>query len=157
MKLVSQGAQYAISAIIALSKQPEAVISASELSRQLRCPSAYLSQILSKLKAPGILGSQRGLNGGVFLAQKLSDFTVYDVITAIDGDDFFSMCFMGIQGCGHIEPCPFHTFWSVQREKIKKWLQATSFADTERLMTNEWFHERLFFSNGAEIASTNQK
>jgi len=147
MKLVSQGAQYAISAIIALSKLQNTVISAAELSRQLRCPAAYLSQILSKLKSPGILGSQRGLNGGVYLARSLDAITVYDVITAIDSDEFFSTCFMGINGCGHIEPCPFHNFWSVEREKIKKWLQSTTFSDTDRMMSNKWFNERLYFNN----------
>lgn len=74
MKLVSQGAQYAISAIIAISKHENDVISASELSRSLNCPAAYLSQILSKLKAPGILKSQRGLNGGVYLANHWNKF-----------------------------------------------------------------------------------
>lgn len=149
MKLVSQGAQYAISAIIAISKHPNDVISASELSRSLNCPSAYLSQILAKLKAPGILKSQRGLNGGVFLARALKDISVYDVIAAIDGEAFFSTCFMGIEGCGHIEPCPFHSFWSVQRTNIKEWLQETSFADAERIMSQAWFNERLSFTTGA--------
>ena len=103
MKLASQGAQYAISAIIAISKHKNDVISASELSHSLNCPAAYLSQILAKLKAPGILKSQRGLNGGVYLAKALEDISVYDVIAAIDGETFFSTCFMGIEGCGHIE------------------------------------------------------
>ena len=106
MKLVSQGAQYAISAIIAISKHENDVISASELSRSLNCPAAYLSQILSKLKAPGILKSQRGLNGGVYLAKSLEKISIYDVVSAIDGEEFFNLCFMGIEGCGHIEPCP---------------------------------------------------
>lgn len=149
MKLVSQGAQYAISAIIAISKHPNDVISASELSRSLDCPAAYLSQILSKLKAPGILNSQRGLNGGVYLARPLENISVYDIIAAIDGEAFFSTCFMGIEGCGHIEPCPFHNFWSLQRENIKQWLQQTSFADAESLMSQAWFNERLSFTNGA--------
>ena len=149
MKLVSQGAQYAISAIIAISKHPDDVISASELSRSLNCPAAYLSQILSKLKAPGVLNSQRGLNGGVYLAKPLEEISVYDVIAAIDGESFFSTCFMGIEGCGHIEPCPFHDFWSVHRDKIKKWLQSTSFADTEKVMSQAWFNERLSFTNPA--------
>lgn len=148
MKLVSQGAQYAISAIIAISKHPEDVISASELSRSLNCPAAYLSQILAKLKAPGILGSQRGLNGGVFLARPLKDISVYDVIAAIDGEVFFTSCFMGIDGCGHIEPCPFHNFWSVKRGEIKKWLQGTSFDDAEKVMSQAWFNERLSFTSG---------
>lgn len=151
MRLVSQGAQYAISAIIAISKHEDDVISASVLSRHLNCPTAYLSQILSKLKAPGILGSQRGLNGGVFLARPVHKISVYDVISAIDGEAFFTTCFMGIDGCGKIEPCPFHGFWSMYREQIKEWLQETSFAQAEELMSNAWFEERLTFAsnNGA--------
>jgi len=149
MKLVSQGAQYAISAIIAISKHKNDVISASELSKNLNCPAAYLSQILSKLKGPGILGSQRGLNGGVFLARPLEDITIYDVIAAIDGEAFFTTCFMGIEGCGQIEPCPFHFFWSEQRENIKLWLMGTTFDNAEKLMSQTWFEERLSFANGA--------
>jgi len=148
MKLASQGAQYAISAIIAISKHKNDVISASELSHSLNCPAAYLSQILAKLKAPGILKSQRGLNGGVYLAKALEDISVYDVIAAIDGETFFSTCFMGIEGCGHIEPCPFHHFWADKRGEIKEWLQATSFADAESVMSQAWFNERLSFTSG---------
>lgn len=146
MKLVSQGAQYAISAIIAISKHEDDVISASELGKHLSCPAAYLSQILSKLKAPGILGSQRGLNGGVFLAKPVNQISIYDVISAIDGESFFTTCFMGIEGCGHIEPCPFHGFWSVHREQIKAWLEGTTFADAEEVMSNAWFREHLSFT-----------
>lgn len=146
MRLVSQGAQYAISAIIAISKHQNDVISASELSRHLNCPAAYLSQILAKLKKPGILGSQRGLNGGVFLARSLDKISVFDVISAIDGDEFFSSCFMGIDGCGEIEPCPFHYFWSEQRENIQTWLTETTFEDAEAMMSQKWFTEHLSFS-----------
>ncbi len=38
MKLSSQGAQYAISAIFAISKHPNEVISAAELAKSLNCP-----------------------------------------------------------------------------------------------------------------------
>ncbi|MFN1834491.1 RrF2 family transcriptional regulator [Balneola sp. MJW-20] len=149
MRLISQGTQYAISAIIAISKfAPEGAISASELSKSLNCPSAYLSQILAKLKAPGIIKSQRGLKGGVFLAKPLEQINLYDVITAIDGDDFFNQCFMGIDGCGKIEPCPFHLFWSKERDNIKEWLINTSFADVDSQMSQKWFDLRLQFSSG---------
>ena len=149
MKLASQGAQYAISAIIALSKQREAdVVSAAKLAQALDCPAAYLSQLLSKLIPVGILKSQRGLNGGVYLAKPLEEISVYEVIVAIDGDEFFTSCFMGIEGCGRIEPCPFHSFWSIEREKIKEWLIETSFEDAEKAMTQAWFAKRLSFTNG---------
>lgn len=147
MKLLSQGSQYAISAIIALSKQPEgSTISAADLAKPLNCPAAYLSQILSKLKPAGILKSQRGLRGGVCLARAPKDISLLEVINAIDGTEFFQSCFMGIEGCGHIEPCPFHEFWSQERVKIQEWLSTTSFAEVEESMSDTWFDLRLQFS-----------
>lgn len=154
MRLISQGAQYAISAIIAISKHAgEGAVSASHLSKSLNCPTAYLSQILAKLKEPGILKSQRGLNGGVYLAKPIHEITMMDVIAAIDGTEFFNKCFMGIEGCGNIEPCPFHEFWSAERKKIEQWLKNTTFAEVDEKMTQAWFDLRLQFSNGVPSLS----
>lgn len=148
MRLISQGAQYAISAIIAISKHAgDGAVSASDLSKSLDCPAAYLSQILAKLKEPGILHSRRGLNGGVYLARPIAEISMMDVIAAIDGTEFFDKCFMGINGCGHIEPCPFHEFWSVERKKIEQWLRNTTFESIDKNMTQTWFDLRLQFSN----------
>lgn len=154
MRLISQGAQYAISAIIAISKQTEdGAVSATYLSKSLNCPAAYLSQILAKLKKPGILKSQRGLNGGVYLAKDIDSITMMDIIAAIDGTEFFDKCFMGIEGCGHIEPCPFHDFWSIERKKIQQWLENTTFSEVDEKMTQAWFDLRLQFSNGVPSLS----
>lgn len=147
MKLLSQGAQYAISAVIALAKQPEGTtVSAAALAEPLNCPPAYLSQVLSKLQPAGILKSQRGLNGGVYLARPPGEIALIEVIEAIDGMDFFENCFLGIEGCGRIEPCPFHEFWSRERTKIRDWLTQTTFADTEKAMSQHWFDLRLQFN-----------
>lgn len=147
MKLLSQGAQYAISAVIALSKQPEgSTVSAADLAKPLNCPAPYLSQILSKLKPSGILKSQRGLGGGVYLSRMPEEISLFEVIDAIDGTDFFKSCFLGIEGCGHIEPCPFHEFWSKERVKIEEWLRDTSFAEIEEAMSPNWFDLRLKYA-----------
>lgn len=147
MKFISQGSQYAISAIIAISKHPSDIISAAELARSLNCPAAYLSQILAKLKTPGILQSQRGLKGGVYLTRPVENISIYEVVAAIDGEEFFSSCFMGIIGCGKIEPCPFHSFWKAERDKIKEWLEKTTFKDVDSNMSQTWFNQRLSFVN----------
>jgi hypothetical protein len=55
---------------------------------------------------------------------------------------------MGISGCGKIEPCPFHEFWSVERKKIKQWLHNTTFKEIDGKMTQAWFDLRLQFSKG---------
>lgn len=147
MKLLSQGSQYALSAVIALSKRPEGeTISAAALAKPLNCPAAYLSQILSKLKPSGIIKSRRGLKGGVYLGRLPKDITLLQVIEAIDGTDFFERCFLGIEGCGHIEPCPFHAFWSKERTKIQLWLSNTTFDKVEESVSDAWFDLRLQFS-----------
>ncbi len=149
MRLLSQGAQYAISAIIALSKSTDGnAISASELAKTLNCPAAYLSQILAKLKEPGIIISMRGLKGGVYLAKPLNEIVLFDVIEAIDGTQFFTQCFLGIEGCGHIEPCPFHEFWATKRTNIEEWLRSTSFEQVDKSMTQDWFEQTLQFTRG---------
>lgn len=148
MKLLSQGSQYALSAVIALSRQPEGTtISAADLAKPLSCPAAYLSQILSKLKPAGIIKSRRGLNGGVYLGRPPEEITLMEVIEAIDGTDFFTQCFLGIEGCGHIEPCPFHDFWSKERKKIQQWLKDTTFDNVDESMSDRWFDLRLHFQN----------
>ena len=144
MQLITQGGQYAISAIIALSKEPVGtIVSASELAKPLNCPAAYLSQVLSKLKPSGILKSQRGMKGGVYLAKEPREISILDVVSAIDGTDFFNQCFLGIKGCGQIEPCPFHEIWSIERQKIQDWMGKTTFDNISERMTKRWFDMRL--------------
>ncbi|MFU8859840.1 MAG: RrF2 family transcriptional regulator [Cyclonatronaceae bacterium] len=146
MELLSQGAQYAVSAIIALSREPMGkAISAGDLAKPLNCPAAYLSQTLAKLVPHGILSTRRGLNGGVYLKKEPSKITILEVVEAIDGSDFFERCILGIPGCGHIEPCPFHENWSGMREEIRKWLGSTNFEETSSEMTDNWFNLRLKF------------
>lgn len=146
MQLLSQGAQYAVSAIISLSRQPDgAVVSAADLAQPLNCPPAYLSQILSKLKPSGILKSQRGSKGGVTLNRSPDEISLLEVVEAVDGDEFFDSCFLGIKGCGEIEPCPFHEIWSNYREQIRVWMKNTNFAGLDENMSDEWFDLRLKF------------
>jgi Rrf2 family iron-sulfur cluster assembly transcriptional regulator len=146
MQLLSQGAQYTISAIIALAREPHGkAVSAGDLARPLNCPAAYLSQTLARLVPHGILDTRRGLNGGVYLLKEPQDIRLIDIVTAIDGSDFFEKCFLGIPGCGHIEPCPFHEQWAGMREEIKEWLTNTTIEDANKDMTDKWFELRLKF------------
>ncbi len=147
MQLLSNGSQYAISALIALSRQESGkAVSAAELAKPLKCPAAYLSQTLAKLTPSGIVETRRGLNGGVFLLKPPAAITIYEVVSVIDGQEFFESCLLGIRGCGHIEPCPFHHFWSQNRSKIRQWMMDTTIADASDNMSDQWFNLRLRFA-----------
>lgn len=147
MQLLSLGSQYAISALIALARQEAGkAVSAADLARPLKCPASYLSQTLAKLTPSGILETRRGLNGGVFLLKPASDITIFEVVSIIDGEEFFESCLLGIRGCGHIEPCPFHHFWSMHRNKIRQWMKDTTIAQASDQMSDQWFDLRLNYT-----------
>ena len=154
MQFLSQSAQYAISALIVLSREEQGkTVSAADLARPLHCPAAYLSQTLAKLIPAGIVDSRRGLNGGVYLVRKPGEITLLEVVDAIDGADFWERCFLGIAGCGEIEPCPFHKVWKEQRRQTHEWLSMTTFADINQSMTEAWFNLRLRFTRQGDGAA----
>lgn len=147
MQLLSTGSQYVITALILIGRKPEGEpVSASQLAEVLNCPPAYLSQMLAKLIEPRILASRRGAYGGVYLDKPLKEIKMISIVTALEGDAFFRRCFLGIDGCGHIEPCPFHNTWTTQRNEIKHWLSTTTLYDLCNDVNDNWIKERLKFS-----------
>lgn len=148
MQLLSLGAQYVVTALIILGKKPYGeAVSAAELAKPLNSPSTYLSQMLARLIKPGIVGSKRGINGGVYLRKKPSEIKIIDIIKCIDGDSFFCTCVLGINGCGDIEPCPFHEEWGAKRDRIQDWLKKTTLEELCGQVTENWIEERMTFNN----------
>lgn len=151
MQFLSLGTQYTITALILLSRQDTGTaVSASKLAKPLNTPSTYLSQMLARLVSSGLVGTRRGISGGVYLKRQPSDINLYEIITAVEGDSFFQSCFLGISGCGDIEPCPFHDEWKAKKADIKSWLLATSLADIARDSSKLWKNEFVHFERKAQ-------
>jgi Rrf2 family protein len=106
---------------------------------------------LAKLIPCGIIGSKRGLNGGVMLARKTDEIFLYEIISCLDGESFFNSCFLGLKQCDDIEPCPFHSFWTQEREHIQEYLQTTSIADALDGTTPEWFEDHLKYNHPVRL------
>jgi Rrf2 family protein len=152
MHFLTQASQYAISAIMTLAREPEGIaFPAAELAKPIHCPAAYLSQTLAKLIPCGIIGSKRGLNGGVMLARKTDEIFLYEIISCLDGESFFNSCFLGLKQCDDIEPCPFHSFWTQEREHIQEYLQTTSIADALDGTSPEWFEDHLKYNHPVRL------
>ena len=88
-KMISSKAEYACLALIDLArsglgatpKRIRAIADAQGIPRQ------YLTQILLRLKAAGLVQSARGSIGGYQLARSPEGITVAEVLVAIDGCD----------------------------------------------------------------------
>jgi Rrf2 family protein len=63
-----------------------------DICAQELVPFQYGYKILKKLEKGGLVRGFRGANGGYALAKGAGDITLFDVVTAVDGDLLISEC-----------------------------------------------------------------
>lgn len=71
-------------------------------------PQAFLSKILQRLTKEGFLSSKKGPNGGFYLTEPQMQTSVMDIITELEGKDFFTNCLLRFEACNSKNPCPLH-------------------------------------------------
>jgi Rrf2 family protein len=82
---VSAKADYAVRAAVELAAGGEGPIKGEAISQAQDIPLKFLENILGELKHAGLVRSQRGMDGGYWLAKSPDEITVADVIRAVEG------------------------------------------------------------------------
>ena len=83
---VSAKADYALRAVLELAAaQGEGPIKGERISQSQDIPLKFLENILLELRHDGLVASQRGAEGGYWLARPPEEITLADVIRAVDG------------------------------------------------------------------------
>jgi Rrf2 family protein len=85
---VSAKADYAVRAAVELASRSvadEGPIKGGDLSKAQKIPLRFLENILGELRHAGIVQSQRGAEGGYWLARPAEEITVADIIRAVEG------------------------------------------------------------------------
>jgi Rrf2 family protein len=83
---VSAKADYAVRAVAELAAaEGTGPLKGERIAEAQHIPLKFLENILSELKHGGIVRSQRGAEGGYWLAHPADEITVADVIRAVDG------------------------------------------------------------------------
>jgi Rrf2 family protein len=93
--MISQTAEYALRAIVALGSSLDRPVTTQQVAAQTRVPVGYLSKVLQALGKAGLVEAQRGLHGGFILARPLKELTVLDVINAVDPLKRIERCPLG--------------------------------------------------------------
>jgi Rrf2 family protein len=105
--MLSQTAEYALRAMVALVTGGGDARTAHELSRDSQVPLDYLSKILNLLTRAGIVTSQRGRGGGFQPVRPPTGLTVLQVVSAVDPVKRIRTCPLGLKAHGeHL--CPLH-------------------------------------------------
>lgn len=134
--MLSNACQYAIRAILYLSQKSkeERKIGVREIGEALEIPKPYLAQLLRNLAASDILTSTKGPGGGYFLTKSNRDKTLWDIVVCIDGSSKFDSCFLGLERCDDVNPCPVHYAVAPFKETILKDFKLKSIARITREM-----------------------
>jgi Rrf2 family protein len=83
---ISAKADYAMRALLLLAvDETGKPVKGQVLAETQGIPLKFLENILSELRNAGIVATQRGAEGGYWLARKPSDVTMAEVIRAVDG------------------------------------------------------------------------
>ncbi|MBV9664046.1 MAG: Rrf2 family transcriptional regulator [Actinobacteria bacterium] len=82
---ISAKADYAVRAAVELAAAPPGPMKGDRIAHEQGIPIKFLENILSQLNRSGIVNSQRGADGGYWLARPANKITVAEVIRAVDG------------------------------------------------------------------------
>lgn len=130
---LSRTAEYALRTAACLSRQTgDGRVRAKDLAPLVGVPLPYLSKILRRLTAAGLLTSQKGHHGGFALAMAPEKVRFVDVLRAVDFEPTADHCLFGWENCDANNPCPLHPEWAELKEQIEEWARSRTLADVQR-------------------------
>ena len=94
----------------------------------------YIEQIFQKLKKAGIIQSIRGPSGGYYLARKLDEVTVGDIVRATEGNNMQLVhCLNPRKGtrisCDRMDQCVVRDVWAEASDRLMSYLDSVTLQD----------------------------
>jgi Rrf2 family transcriptional regulator, iron-sulfur cluster assembly transcription factor len=122
----SSASEYAIRALVYMASRGEELVKLREISEAESIPAPFLSNVLNRLVATGLLRSHRGPTGGYAFARDPGTIRLLDIREAIDGLGDLEACVVGLRDCSDQAPCSVHTRWKPVREEVRRFLTETT-------------------------------
>ena len=127
MKLTTKG-RYAVTAMLDIAihceRKPVSII---DISSRQGISSAYLEQLVRRLKLAGLLTSQRGPGGGYVLARTAEEISISEIVSAVGEGVDATRC-GGKADCLEGHMCLTHKLWVDLSDQIDGFLQGISLA-----------------------------
>jgi Rrf2 family protein len=126
---VSAKVDYALRACAELAAAGEGPVKGERLAQAQEIPFKFLENILLDLKHAGLVASQRGAEGGYWLAQPAGEIAVADVIRAVEGP-IANVRGMRPEQVEYSGPAAaLREVWIAVRANLRSVLETTSLAD----------------------------
>ena len=129
---VSAKADYALRAVIELAAAGEGPVKGERIAQAQEIPLKFLENILLELRHAGIVRSQRGVEGGYWLARPAEEVSLAEVIRAVEGP------IANVRGVGPQDveyggaAGRLREVWIAVRASLRSVLEETTIADLAR-------------------------
>ncbi len=125
---VGRRVDYALRAVCYLAAQPlERVVTRMEIQTQQAVPPHYLSKILRRLVAAGLLESVTGARGGFRLGRPAAHISVRAVYECVEGELSLIDCVEQRDGfCGFASVCTQREVWQGAQQVLRDYLEGIS-------------------------------
>jgi len=131
-KMFSKACEYGIRAVLYIAAQSlrEKRVKIGDIVQQTGSPEAFTGKILGLLSRQGLVDSYTGPAGGFEIKkEQIRLISIEQIVRAIDGDQFFEGCAMGLSHCDAENPCPMHHSVVKIRENMFQVLKHTTLYD----------------------------
>lgn len=124
LRIYSKGCEHVLRALTRIRlDQCDRQFLARDICRLAKVPETPTRKSLQALVKAGILAAATGPGGGYRFAIHPSKISLIRIITAVDGEDVFDQCLMGLPECSRSQPCPIHDLWSKLKGRMVRELE----------------------------------
>jgi len=128
MSIFSKTCEYAMRAVfyVAQRSQEGHKVGIKEIAIHINSPEPFLAKILQRLSREGLIQSAKGPNGGFYFDIDSLNRPLADIVVAVEGNDVFTGCGLGLTYCSETNPCPLHKDFKKIRNQLSQMLRATT-------------------------------
>jgi Rrf2 family protein len=88
-----------------------------------------VGKFLQTLVKQSIINSLKGPSGGFYLTDKQREQPIINIVRAIDGQQIFKECGLGLSKCSSTHPCPIHDEYKRARDIMENLFEAKKVSD----------------------------
>ena len=129
--MLSLTCKTAIKAVIYLASKFESGEKAGvkEIAEFIDASEHTVGKMLQTLVKAGVIISLKGPTGGFYITAKQKGQPIIHIVEAIDGENVFNQCGLGLSKCSATHPCPIHDDYKVVRDLFENMCKQKKVSD----------------------------
>ncbi|MVZ60513.1 RrF2 family transcriptional regulator [Sphingobacterium humi] len=130
--MFSKACEHGLKAILYIATQSMdgKRVKIGEVAEHTATPEAFTAKVLGTLTKFNILKSVKGPYGGFEMSEEqIHGVRLADIVKAIDGEELFIGCALGLRECNAKRPCPMHHRFVEIRKELKSMMESSTVYD----------------------------